>query len=384
MSLNNISYDECSYKTELKKSTNLLEYMMYQGKYNNDSKCRFEFGLVGGNGVSIYCGNLVDLESDLRGQTRLLSDCPNNMFTPSHDKELSKKLVNQKSCKLNYYDNIYRYGVLHKLHASLPGFVDILEDQESSEKDREIVERFQTVKNFDASGFLQGIISASKIIKNNKSKTLAATSAVKAAVNAKDEASKKDSLNTDSITSAVVYAIGIVAAYYNKTSPENAYLVAVNAAKGRFSEKVILPAAEYAKSIVAELNKKIPIEGPYAAGISGATKYMDNIKNAASAAREIVTEKNIDIAREAAAYAAGIVSAYINKDDLEKAKKDAEIVVVDVEITKNLQLDILLIRKNTGLYASAIVEAYKQNNLIINNEILPLITGINGWKMKKK
>ena len=106
MSSNRLSYDECAYKTNLKQSTDPLEYMMYQGKYNNDSKCRFEFGLLGGNGVSIYSGNLVDLESDLRGQTRVLSDCPDKMFNPSYDKELSQNLINQRSCKLDYYNNM--------------------------------------------------------------------------------------------------------------------------------------------------------------------------------------------------------------------------------------------------------------------------------------
>jgi len=103
MSSNRLSYDTCAYKTELKQSTAPLEYMMYDGKYNNSAKCRIEFGTVGGNGVSLYSGNLVDLESDLRGQTRLLSDCPSTMFQPSIDKELSKKLVNQPSCQMQYY-----------------------------------------------------------------------------------------------------------------------------------------------------------------------------------------------------------------------------------------------------------------------------------------
>jgi len=103
MSSNRLSYDSCAYKTDLKQSTDPLQYMLYQGKYYNDSHCRNSFGLVGGNGVSLYSGNLVDLESDLRGQTRMASECSSKMFQPSIDKKIGQKLVNQHTCKLEYY-----------------------------------------------------------------------------------------------------------------------------------------------------------------------------------------------------------------------------------------------------------------------------------------
>ena len=59
-----------------------------------------------GNGVSLYSGNLVDLESDLRGQTRIASDCPSTMFKPSVDKQLSQHLKNQPSCQMQYYPSM--------------------------------------------------------------------------------------------------------------------------------------------------------------------------------------------------------------------------------------------------------------------------------------
>ena len=70
MSSNRLIYDTCAYKKRLLESTGPLNYSMYTGKYENCAKCRVEFGTVGGNGVSLFNGNLVDLESDLRGQTR--------------------------------------------------------------------------------------------------------------------------------------------------------------------------------------------------------------------------------------------------------------------------------------------------------------------------
>jgi hypothetical protein len=102
MSSNRLSYDTCAYQKSLEISTGPLEYSMYTGKYENCAKCRIEFGVVGGNGVSLFSGNLVDLESDLRGQTRLASLCPNTMYNPEA-KNNPRNLVNQPSCQMQYY-----------------------------------------------------------------------------------------------------------------------------------------------------------------------------------------------------------------------------------------------------------------------------------------
>ena len=41
-----------------------------------------QLGIVGGNDVSQISGNLVDLETELRGTTRLTSLCPTNKYQP--------------------------------------------------------------------------------------------------------------------------------------------------------------------------------------------------------------------------------------------------------------------------------------------------------------
>ena len=82
MSSNRLMYDSCAYKKRLDESIGPLNYSMYTGKYENCSKCRIELGSVGGNNVSLFSGNLVDLESDLRGQTRNASLCPSKHFHP--------------------------------------------------------------------------------------------------------------------------------------------------------------------------------------------------------------------------------------------------------------------------------------------------------------
>lgn len=82
MSFNRLQYDTCAYRKNLKESLNVGCYQMYGGKYDNQNKCRIEFGIIGGNNVSTYKGNQVDLESDLRGQTRPLSLCPKHKYMP--------------------------------------------------------------------------------------------------------------------------------------------------------------------------------------------------------------------------------------------------------------------------------------------------------------
>ena len=82
MSSNRLSYDTCAYKTELQQSTGPLSYNMNPIKFENCSKCRMELGIVGGTAVSHIKGNLVDLENDLRGQTRQASLCPMQHYQP--------------------------------------------------------------------------------------------------------------------------------------------------------------------------------------------------------------------------------------------------------------------------------------------------------------
>lgn len=121
MSSNRLIYDECAYKKSLQQSTDPLEYALYTGKFENTAKCRIELGSVGGNGVSLFNGNLVDLESDLRGQTRKASLCPctkydpkctnpscqkNRNGIPCEGPNCSVPLVNQPSCQMVRYPKV--------------------------------------------------------------------------------------------------------------------------------------------------------------------------------------------------------------------------------------------------------------------------------------
>ena len=116
MSSNRLMYDTCAYKKKLEESTTPLDYTLYTGKYENCSKCRLELGQVGGNGVSLFSGNLVDLESDLRGQTRYASQCPDKKYKPRCsplfnttknglpcDGQNTENLVHQPTCQMVSY-----------------------------------------------------------------------------------------------------------------------------------------------------------------------------------------------------------------------------------------------------------------------------------------
>jgi len=91
MSSNRLLYDKCAYKQRLDESVDPLSYMLNPIKYENCNKCRVDKGVVGGTNVSHIRGSLVDLENDLRGQTRSLSQCSSKKFAPSNNNNIVYK-----------------------------------------------------------------------------------------------------------------------------------------------------------------------------------------------------------------------------------------------------------------------------------------------------
>lgn len=82
MSFNHLSDDHCTYSRRLKENVSILGYTMSPYRFEHKNKCRHELGLVGGTAVSHVQGNMVDLESDLRGQTRYSTKCVNRQYHP--------------------------------------------------------------------------------------------------------------------------------------------------------------------------------------------------------------------------------------------------------------------------------------------------------------
>jgi len=97
MSSNRLTYDKCSYRAALQQSVGPVDYMLDPVKYEHCKKCRMELGIVGGTAVSHINGNMVDLESDLRGQTRVGTRCPQYKYIPAEGTTL--KPNNYISCQ---------------------------------------------------------------------------------------------------------------------------------------------------------------------------------------------------------------------------------------------------------------------------------------------
>jgi hypothetical protein len=84
MAFTHLIYDSCAYKNDLAQEVGTFAYMVDDCRYVHKNPARIEFGIVGGNDVSIVgsgkgrngASSMVDLESDLKGQTRLASRCP--------------------------------------------------------------------------------------------------------------------------------------------------------------------------------------------------------------------------------------------------------------------------------------------------------------------
>lgn len=74
-SSNRLLYDNCSYQKKLYESTSPLSYNLSQYKYENCNKCLYD------KFWTPY--QLVDIETELRNQTRPLSHCDQFKYSPN-------------------------------------------------------------------------------------------------------------------------------------------------------------------------------------------------------------------------------------------------------------------------------------------------------------
>jgi len=80
MAFSRLSYDNCSYKSEILQSVGTLNYTLDVLQFQHPNPTRIAFGILGGNETSVIAGNMVDLESDLMGVGRTASKCPSLKF----------------------------------------------------------------------------------------------------------------------------------------------------------------------------------------------------------------------------------------------------------------------------------------------------------------
>jgi hypothetical protein len=87
----------------MNKNDNIFNYRIYNGKYYNNNPCAtFNIGLVSGNNVST-AKEMVDVESQLRGQYTINTYCADKMHAPFKNTPL---LINNKICGENEKWNI--------------------------------------------------------------------------------------------------------------------------------------------------------------------------------------------------------------------------------------------------------------------------------------
>ena len=95
---NNLIYDNCSYQQYLNSNQLQAQYQLSMHPYENINKCRFD--------KFYHPYDLVDVESELRNQTRIASNC--NMFKYNPKTSGKCQTVNQpyqvSSIQSNYYD----------------------------------------------------------------------------------------------------------------------------------------------------------------------------------------------------------------------------------------------------------------------------------------
>lgn len=86
MSFNRLPYDTCSYKQVLAETTGPGVYQLSTPP-NTCEPCHADdpYIRLQSQGASLTRNNLIDVESDLQGTTRNLSDCPERKYIPSSD-----------------------------------------------------------------------------------------------------------------------------------------------------------------------------------------------------------------------------------------------------------------------------------------------------------
>ena len=90
-SFNRPIYDNCATQKYYYESTSPLKYRLYHGAHENCNKCTYKKQFW-----TPY--ELVDIESELRNQTRPLSDCPQFQYNP--------KCKDSSMCLSTYSPNV--------------------------------------------------------------------------------------------------------------------------------------------------------------------------------------------------------------------------------------------------------------------------------------
>ena len=100
MSNTNLLFDKCETNERDMRNRSMLDWTLDARKHEHGGRCYHKLGLVGGVNVQEVQRNLIDLESELRGQNHTYSRCAE--YKHSFDNNGIKQPyvnVNQQFCK---------------------------------------------------------------------------------------------------------------------------------------------------------------------------------------------------------------------------------------------------------------------------------------------
>lgn len=103
MSYTRDKYSSCTYRQELGQSVGAAGYMFEPSKFYVNSQCRQDLGAPG-NDVSLTYKNLVGVESDLKGYTRVTSRCDSAKYRPRPEPFFGPGQSNVPVCR-NFIDH---------------------------------------------------------------------------------------------------------------------------------------------------------------------------------------------------------------------------------------------------------------------------------------
>lgn len=103
----NLNYDKCALEKKDQENKNHFEWIVDTSLSESKEACFNKLSPFSRNpSMSIPSSN-TDIESDLRGQTRLLSRCPSQKFTPKIDIEQLKNQIITPDCDSKFLEPEY-------------------------------------------------------------------------------------------------------------------------------------------------------------------------------------------------------------------------------------------------------------------------------------
>ena len=129
---NNLIYDNCNYQQYLNEINNQYQYRLYQGAYENIHKCIFD--------KFYHPYDLVDVESELRNETRPASNCNMYKYNPNNNTN------NCQSIKEPYNISSIQDNIIHPQINNLPKNTEL-------EKNKSLMDNIKSTIGYNKENF---------------------------------------------------------------------------------------------------------------------------------------------------------------------------------------------------------------------------------------